>query len=227
MTHLHLSAIRDNIQHDHRYSTLPFGAVSMIRKLRINNKTIRNKAYKRPVIHQTGIDRSNLLKIKCYSRKDPPNIVVATCNTQSLKSKELQVSELLGSHAIDVLLITETWLTSKDSLWKQSTDLNKNQYQLHTHDRASGKGGGIALISKCNLQVSKVSSSHRRSFEQATWKVSTKNTIFTIYGIYHLPYLLTNKITNTMFLDDFTENITETIPDNNQTICLWETSTYM
>ena len=147
---------RDNIQHDHRYSTLPFGAVNTIKKLRINNKTIRNKAYKRPVIHQTGIDRSNLLKIKCYSRKDPPNIVVATCNTQSLKSKELQVSELLDNHAIDVLLITETWLTSKDSLWKQLTDLNKNQYQLHTHDRASGKGGDIALISKHNLQITKV-----------------------------------------------------------------------
>ena len=49
------------------------------------------------------------------------------------------------------------------------------------------------------------------------WKVSTKNTTLTIHGIYHLPYLLTNKITNTMFLDDFTEYITETIPDNNQT----------
>ena len=49
------------------------------------------------------------------------------------------------------------------------------------------------------------------------WKVSTKNTTLTIHSIYHLPYLLTNKITNTMFLDDFTEYITKTIPDNNQT----------
>ena len=224
---LTLKCIRDNTQHDLRYSTLPFGAVSMIRKLRINNKTIRNKAYKRPEIHQTGVDRSNHLKIKCCSRKVPPNIVVATCNTQSLKSKELQVSELLDNHAIDVLLIMEIWLTSKDSLWKQTTDLNKNQYQLHTHDRVSGKGGGIALISKCYLQTTKVSSSHRRSFEQAMWKVNTKNTTLTIHGIYHLPYSLTNKITNTMFLDDFTEYITETIPDNNQTIYLWETLTYM
>ena len=214
---LTLKCIRDNIQHDLRYSTLPSRAVSMIRELRINNKTIRNKAYKRPEIHQTGVNRSNLLKIKCCSGKNPPNIVVATCNTQSLKSKELQVSELLDNHAIDALLITETWLTSKDSLWKQTTDLNKNQCQLHTHDRASGKGGGIALISKCYLQVTKVSSSHRRSFEQAMWKVSTKNTTLTIHGIYHPPYSLTNKITNTMFLDDFTEYITETIPDNNQT----------
>ena len=94
------------------------------------------------------------------------------------------------------------------------TDLNKNQYQLHAYDRVSGKGGGIALISKRNLQITKVSSSHRRSFEQATWNVSTKNTTFTIHGIYHLLYSLTNKITNTMFLDNFTEYITETIPDN-------------
>ena len=122
---LTLKCLRGNIQHDIRYSTLPFGAVSMIRKLRINNKTIRKKAHKRPEIHQTGVDRSNLLKIKRCNGKDPPHIVVATCNTQSLKSKELQVSELLDNHAIDALLIMETWLTSKDSLWKQTTDLNK------------------------------------------------------------------------------------------------------
>ena len=80
---LTLKCIRDSIQHDQRYSVLPFGAVNNIRKLRINNK-IKNRIHKRKNNHQCGVHRDNLLKIKCFRGKEPPSVVVATCNTQSI-----------------------------------------------------------------------------------------------------------------------------------------------
>ena len=130
-----------------------------------------------------------------------------------IKRKELQVSNLIHNHAIDILVVTETWLTSNDDTWKKATDLNKNNLQLYTMDRGPGKGGGIALICKRSLQVHHIPYPKHQTFEHSTWKIKSGNTSITIHGIYHPPYSLRNKCTNNMFLDDFTNYLTNTLPD--------------
>ena len=85
--------------------------------------------------------------------KTPSNFTIATCNVQSLHNKELQVSELIHDYSIDAIVITKTWLNNKDNNWKDVTDLNKHNLQLLASDRQSGRGGGIALITKSNYET--------------------------------------------------------------------------
>ena len=135
--------------------------------------------------------------------------MLSTCNIHAIKNKELQVSELIHDHAIDILLAIETWLTAKDDQWKKNTDLNKVNLQLHTKDRKQGKGGGLALICKQTMQVHHIPYKKCNTFEHPVWEITSGNTALTIHGIYHPPYSLRNKCTNNMFLDKFTEFLTE------------------
>ena len=128
------------------------------------------------------------------------------------KNKELQVSNLLSDYSLDFLVLTETWLTSKDNQWLESTILNRDNYKFYHHNRKEGRGGGLALICKSNLKVHTLDKGSTNSFENATWKIQIRNKGITVTGVYHLPYSLKNKSMNKMFLDDFTKLTTNIMP---------------
>ena len=46
-------------------------------------------------------------------------ITFATCNIQSLRYKELQVSQLIADYSLDFLVLTETWLNNNHNQWKE------------------------------------------------------------------------------------------------------------
>ena len=107
--------------------------------------------------------------IKREHRHDS-NIILAMVKVQSLKTKELQISELFEDHALDVLIMTETWLTNKenDKTWSDATDLNKNNTSLHTHNRTKRRGGGLALMCKSHFKVAALQEGSETSFEYCT-----------------------------------------------------------
>ena len=84
--------------------------------------------------------RRNLITAK---KEDihPCNITIAMGNIQSLKYKELQVSELIKDYSIDLLVLSEMWLTSKDHWWTQTISLNRHGLNLYIHNRKGRKMG--------------------------------------------------------------------------------------
>ena len=98
-------------------------------------------------------------------------------NIQSLKTKELQVSELFDDHAIDVLILTETWLSNKenDKNWLEVTGLNKDNTSLYIHNRSNGHGGGLAFMCKSEYRVKLLKKGNTPSYEYATWELTVKN----------------------------------------------------
>ena len=115
---------------------------------------------------------------------------------------------------MDVLILTETWLTNSeiDKQWLENTQLNRHPYNLLHKNRPNGRGGGLALITKNCYQAKKVYSGSYPSFEHATWEIKIKNKPIYFNGIYHPPYSLRNKSTNRAFLNDFTNFVTELLP---------------
>ena len=109
-------------------------------------------------------------------------------------------------------MLTETWINSNQDLWKDTTILNRNQLRLHRADQKQDKGGRLALIHKLQYPVKCIKSGHKHFSKFTTWELMIKNTIQTIHGIYHLPYSLTNKITNTMFIEDFMNFVSTNLP---------------
>ena len=95
------------------------------------------------------------------------NITIGTCNIQSVPKKELQVSDLISDYSPDLLVLTKTWLTSNHGSWKNTTQLNRDNLNLHTTDRPQGRGGGLALITRKGLTVSLHDKCTKPSFEFA------------------------------------------------------------
>ena len=148
-------------------------------------------------------------------------ITFATCNIQSLRYKELQVSQLFTDYALDFIVITETWLNSNHENWKNTTILNRDNLKLSTVDRGTGKGGGLALIHKAQYPVKLISSGHKTSFESAMWELRAKNNTITIHSIYHPPYSTTNRITNAMFIEEFTDYVSSCLPHSPEQYIHW------
>ena len=136
---------------------------------------------------QTSTNMNNLIKIKKHGYRDHANFTIATCNVQSIKNKESQVSDLILEYGLDALVITETWLNNKSQEWKDSTLLDKNNLKLLTSDRTNGKGGGLALITKRQYQVKQVYSANLDSLGSSHLEISANNNNVILYGIYHLP----------------------------------------
>ena len=123
-------------------------------------------------------------------------------------------------YSLDALVLTETWLKSKDKNWKDTTDLNKHNLQLLTSDRAIGKGGGLALITKNHYETKCIASHNTKlkTFECPTWQIKAKQATLTVHSMYHPPYSLINKNTNTLFIDEFTEFATSLLPNHHNNI---------
>ena len=194
--------------------------IDNIRRLKLNNKPIKSRIHLREQQHQYKANITNLIRIKQNGYKINSNIIFATCNIQSMRYKELQVSQLISDYSLDFLVLTETWLNSNHDQWKDTTILNNNQLRLHMADWKEGRGGGLALIHKAHYPVQFIKSGNKPSFEHATWELRIKSTTITIHGIYHPPYSLTNKITNGKFIEDFTEFVSTTLPSHQNNIFL-------
>ena len=84
---------------------------------------------------QNGCNPNNIITIKKQGHKPENNTIFGTCNIQSVRLKELQVSDLVNDYSLDFLLLTETWLNDKHTQWKDCTTLNKDGLSLSTSDR--------------------------------------------------------------------------------------------
>ena len=107
-----LKAMRRNLHHDQWLRTLPFGLIDKIRRLKLNNKPIKSRIHLREQQHQYKANITNLIRIKQNGYKIDSNIIFATCNIQSMRYKELQVSQLISDYSLDFLVLMETWLNS-------------------------------------------------------------------------------------------------------------------
>ena len=71
-------------------------------------------------------------------------------NNQSLRNKEYVVLEDLKTNAVDLSVLTETWLDNTDNerVRLLSSPLNTDGLKIYTKNRIGNTGGGIALVSR-------------------------------------------------------------------------------
>ena len=173
---------------------------------------------------QEGVNPSNLIQVQITKSLVPHNcrLKIATVNTQSIRHKDLQVMELISYHNLDLMVVTETWLTDNqsDNIWLEGTYLNKDQLRMPTNNRVRWRGGSIALINKKEYCVKKkIKNGAKSSFQHSIWSVKARNKHLTIVGLYHPPYSPINP-TNSIFINDIIELLTEVLSSNNNHIIL-------
>ena len=96
-----------------------------------------------------------------------------------------------------------------------------------TGDRQSRKGGGLALIVKNKYKPKQLRHKIHQTFESVTWELNIKNTKLAIHGIYHPPPSLRNKTANGMFVDEFMEFASNTLPSHANNIYIGDFNVHL
>ena len=216
-----LRAINDCNKHDKRFKILPYGTIRRIREIQINRRRQKTSIKSEP--RQPGVNHNNLIHIRPTNTEGQfctSNLNIATVNVRSLKNCEQQVLNEIIEGSIDVLVITETWLsnTQDDAHWIQASDLNKEPLTCQIYSRMGRRGGGLALVCKSYLKPSLKHSFQSQALEAATWTVINKNIPICITGVYHPPPW--EGIINSMFIDTITEYLTDVLSKHKNNIIL-------
>ena len=85
----------------------------------------------------------------------------ATTNLRFVRKKSAALSDLISSKQIDILTMTETWLSSCDTA-ACLDDISPPGFSLFHCPRLSGRGGGVAFLVR---ETFKVESFHCSDFD--------------------------------------------------------------
>ena len=176
---------------DTKYCRVPFRTINLVRKLKINRRPSKLDLQCQP-ISQSRINTKNLVNIDISPKKHTTtnNLKIATINARSIKNKVELVLENSELESIDVLAITETWLTDsqEDQAWVQTSGLQDDEHSFHMQNRQDKKGGGLGLWHRKEYQATRIDHNHNyTTLEQAGWSLQIGDRILTILVIYHPP----------------------------------------
>ena len=89
--------------------------------------------------------------------------------------------------------------------------INRGNLKTQVSNRKLRRGGGLAIVHKSNIEVKCTKEGQLNTFQFAIWKVRFNNDNITLIAIYHPPYSISNPFTNTTFIDEYTEWLTDQI----------------
>ena len=142
----------------------------MRKKLHIKTHTTE-RAYKAPSIRH--MSSSNLKKIAISSHEITadcsklPKARLATWNADSIKRKTSSISDMIIEQKLDILAITESWLSGDERDDYPLADLKTTlpHFKIYHAPRVQQRGGGVCLLVHQGLEV-KLNDTHNfRSFE--------------------------------------------------------------
>ena len=216
-TSIELKMIYSDIKEDKCYKILKPGVCNKVRKLWINRRGKIEGKHLKFSFKQMGVNHDNITiinnKNEYTKNKSIHGIKGCLVNIQSLRNKDLALRYHLTAYQTDICVTTETWLKNNDAdkIWLEASELNNNGYKLDAVNRNKRKGGGIALIHDTNIKVKKKSHRNMKLFKNCIWKVTAKESTITILVVYRPPYINKNQSTINIFLDAFTEWMTNLI----------------
>ena len=134
----------------------------------------------------------------------------ALLNVRSIVKKSTHLCDLVISHHLDILAITETWLKGTEDDNHVITDINNilPHFKLHHIPRRNRKGGGVALLIRDGYTVLQNSIMNTSSFEYLDVSISNKSETFRLIVLYRPPLCKKNNTRNS-FLQEFSSFLEE------------------
>ena len=109
-----------------------------------------------------------------------PNLPLETVNARSTRDKASALSDLVVSKDIDLLGITETWLTIRET----STDLAEMVSPFFRSLELTKEGGGVGLFVSNAFKFTPINLPSLSSFECISGKLKCGRTCFNLLNIY-------------------------------------------
>ena len=124
-------------------------------------------------------------------------------NPRSVKKKSEAIVEFVVDNDIDVLTLTETWLTCNDTV--AAGDITPQGYALHHVPRYGRRGGGIGVLYKAGFSL-RVDNSYpeTKTFESTSVLMHSATSSVRLVVVYRPPSSKKNAHNFTDFLMEFT-----------------------
>ena len=161
------------------------------------------------------------MQISCVSdlhlRTSATHLTVCTLNARPIANKSALFVDYINDCKADLCAITETWLSDQDSAVGNET--TPPSYKLFHCPRSDRRGGGTALLFRDNINVCKLESGSRNSFELSEYLVCTGSLRIQLVIIYRPPYSTNHPVTVNSFIDELSEYL-ESVILCNDLLCL-------
>jgi hypothetical protein len=149
------------------------------------------------------VNHQNLIPVpvqKCIKN----NLSVTCINARSVKNKASELADFITDKDIDILAITETWLTSGERDRLSRGELTPKGYHLIDVSRSKGRGGGVGVVHKDTLSVKQqLITAERSSFECVELLISSGSDVIRLAVVYRPPAGGKSGQPTAVFLDEF------------------------
>jgi len=134
----------------------------------------------------------------------------ALLNARSICNKSEDIKDFIVDNDIDILCITETWLSGDDRDNIVIAQITPPGYAIYQKAR-KGKGGGVAVILKDSLRVKQKSGGRCSSFEHIELLISTPAQYVRLVVVYRPPSCSKTGTNCTVFGEEFENYIADLI----------------
>ncbi|CAH3140142.1 unnamed protein product [Pocillopora meandrina] len=162
-----------------------------------------------PRCHQfsfhSGRNDNDLARIPLISNRPccSPPLRFGVWNARSLKTKVSSLRDLMLSCSLDLLSVTESWLTSNDSITIADLTNSLEDYAFHHLPSSTRRGGGLAVIARKGLHVSRNEGCIFSSFEHFDSTITSGNKVFRLLKVHLPPPSKKNGFTVERFFSEF------------------------
>ena len=124
-------------------------------------------------------------------------------NSHSINNKSTIIKDYVVETDVDVMALTETWLTPDSEFDFAIRDTTPSQYAFLHNPRINRSGGGVGLLYKSSLKVERQNQTETfKSFEY--FEVILSNvTVTRIIIVYRPPQSKNNCVSNSLFFEEF------------------------
>ncbi|PFX12684.1 hypothetical protein AWC38_SpisGene23314 [Stylophora pistillata] len=153
-----------------------------------------------------GANWHNLISIRCSKQKLQNRFVpIDFCllNTRSINKKELAIKDYAVDNNVDIFAMTETWLSNNENYNFSITEVCPTGYQVYHIPRKNSRGGGVGLLIKKHVKVTKQTQRNFKSFEYLDIVTICSTGSTRIVTIYRPPPSETNQLNSALFLEEF------------------------
>ena len=115
-----------------------------------------------------------------------PNLRLGTVNARSMRDKAPALSDLVVSKGINLLGITETWLTIRETS-SDLAEMTPNGFSFFQTLRVNKRGGGVGLFISNAFKFTPINLPSLSSFECISGKLECGRACLNILNIYRPP----------------------------------------
>ena len=162
-------------------------------------------------IHGSGVNFTNLIRVNTERKKKSTNpglspshsLNCSYMNCRSVCNKTAIISEYVLQANLDILFMTESWLSADDSDSARITELVPPTGYSFLHMPRASRGGGVAIILRDTIKARKVHCDAYKSFELLEVHLTGPSTTVIVSLIYRPPPNSKNKLSVNGFIEEF------------------------